>query len=94
MKRFRPLRVIIAVIAALMLTAGIYAAYVFLSYKRIPDGQKLDVSGSSTAGNIKTGEKYKIVSDNVDVSANTNLNIGFRYSDHNPVTMEFTLLPG
>ena len=35
-----------------------------------------------------------IVSDNVEVSANTNLNIGFRYSDHNPVAMEFTLLPG
>ena len=35
-----------------------------------------------------------IVSDNVDVSANTNLNIGFGYSDHNPVAMEFTLLPG
>ena len=68
-KRFRPLRVIIAVIIALVLTVGIYVAYVFIAYKRIPDNENLTVSGGSKAGNIKTGEKYRAVSYNIGFGA-------------------------
>ena len=34
-----------------------------------------------------------LVSNNVSVSAATVIDMGFAYSDHNPVSMTFTLLP-
>ena len=47
-RRFRPLRVIITVIVFLLVIAGIYVAYVFASYKRIPDNQQLNVVNGET----------------------------------------------
>ena len=67
-KRFRPLRVIIAIIIALILIVGIYFAYVFLSYKRIPDNQQLDVNAGSTSP-IQTGTEYKLMSYNMGFGA-------------------------
>ena len=53
--------------AAVVLLAA-YAGYVLLSYRRIPDNQMLEVSGSASAA-LETGSTYEIVSWNVGFGA-------------------------
>ncbi len=67
-KKFRPVRVIIAIILALLLIVVCYVAYVILSYKRIPDGQQLAPEGSQSEP-VRTGQPVKIVSYNIGFGA-------------------------
>ena len=64
----RLLRIIIRIIIVLLLILLGYVAYVFLSYKRIPDNQQLDVSIGKTSP-IQVDTEYKIVSFNAGFGA-------------------------
>lgn len=65
---YRLLRVIVRIIIVLLLIVIGYVAYVFLSYKRIPDNQSLDVMRGKTTP-IQTNTEYKIVSYNTGFGA-------------------------
>ena len=67
-RRHRPLRIIITIIAFLLLILLGYIAYLFISYKRIPDNQQLEVVRGKTSP-IQTGTEYKIVSFNAGFGA-------------------------
>ena len=55
-------------ITAFVVLAAAYAGYVLLGYRRIPDNQLLEVSGSA-AGALETGSAYELVSWNVGFGA-------------------------
>lgn len=65
-----------ALLGVLMLAVAVYAAYLILSYKRLPDNLKLYVTISKDAQNRKespvlTGEEYGIVTYNIGFGAYT-----------------------
>ncbi|MCR5649571.1 MAG: endonuclease/exonuclease/phosphatase family protein [Lachnospiraceae bacterium] len=57
------------VIAAVLLTAISYVAYVFISYSRIPDMQPLDTYGKPSEDAVTTGTEYTIVTQNCGFGA-------------------------
>ena len=62
------LRVLLCLLIALVLVAGGYVAYVFISYSRIPDMQSLEVS-SGAAGMLPAGQEVSIVTWNLGFGA-------------------------
>ena len=67
-RKFRLLRILFRIILVFLLILIGYVAYVFLTYKRIPDNQKLDVVKGKTTP-IQTDTEYKIVSYNTGFGA-------------------------
>lgn len=67
-KKNKPLRIILRVLAALILIAGAYAAYVFIAYHRLPDNTALQVR-SAADGALETGTPQKLVSFNTGFGA-------------------------
>ena len=67
-RRHRPLRIIITIIAFLLLILLGYIAYLFISYKRIPDNQELDVSNGNGSP-LRTDTEYKMVTYNAGFGA-------------------------
>ena len=67
-KKNKPLRIILCVLAALILIAGAYAAYVFIAYHRLPDNTALQVR-SAADGALETGTPQKLVSFNTGFGA-------------------------
>ena len=65
MKSF--LRAVAAVLAAVILIVGIYIAYVFIDYHRLPDMQQLSVEGTGDAAAV--GEIYYALSYNIGFGA-------------------------
>jgi len=63
----KALKIIGIVLAAIIVLAAGYLAYVFISYHRIGD-QPIDVNGTASA-TIETGTEYKIVSYNIGFGA-------------------------
>ncbi len=71
-KVFKAVFVIILVAALLLvLFAGAYAAYLFLSYSRIDDNQVLEASDAGVYEEIKTDEKYTAFINNIGFGAYT-----------------------
>ena len=66
MKKF--LKLLLAIIAALLLIVLIYVAYVLLSYYRLEDNLALEVANPITA-QAKTNEEYKLLSWNIGFGA-------------------------
>lgn len=62
---------ILAVIGAAVAVALIYVAYVFITYSRIDDNQPLEVNRRSEIEQIKVGEDYSILSQNMGFGAYT-----------------------
>lgn len=62
------LKIILGLILLLALVVGGYVAYVYLSYHRIADDQKLEVKNQTTAP-LKTKEPYKIMTFNIGYGA-------------------------
>lgn len=62
------LKILLWVVAALLVIAAAYFAYVLLAYHRIPDNQTIAVSGSQTAA-AQTEQDYQIVSYNIGFGA-------------------------
>ena len=68
MKKF--LKVLLIILLAIILVAGIYFAYVFLSYHRIEDNQQLEVSNASgVAAAVETGKELELTSWNIGFAA-------------------------
>ena len=69
-KRFRLWKIPVFVIAAAIVAAASYVAYVFLTFSRIEDNLALEPEGSSD--NVaEAGEKYTIVTNNIGFGAYT-----------------------
>ena len=66
----KALKVILAVLLAIVLIVGGYVAYMLLTYNRIPDNQQLEV-GNNQAAELKTGEDYTALSFNIGFGAYT-----------------------
>ena len=66
MKKF--LKVLLAIIAALLLVVLIYVAYVFISYYRLEDNLTLEVTNPITA-EVQTNEEYTLLSWNIGFGA-------------------------
>ncbi len=66
MKKF--LKILLAVVAALLLVALIYVAYVLISYYRLDDNLTLQVENPKTA-EVQTGKPYKLLSWNIGFGA-------------------------
>ena len=64
------LRIPAVILLFLILAAGGYVAYVFLSYSRIEDNKALDVKGNAES-EVQTDREYTIVSYNVGFGAYT-----------------------
>ena len=69
-KKFRWWKIPLWIILIVILVAGGYVAYVFLSYSRIEDNLALQPEGNSTE-KAKVGEEYTIVSYNLGFGAYT-----------------------
>ena len=67
-KKFRWWKIPLWIILIVILVAGGYVAYVFLSYSRIEDNLALQPEGNSTE-KAKVGEEYTIVSYNLGFGA-------------------------
>ena len=67
-KMNKVLKAILCVLAALVLIAGAYVAYVFIDFHRLPEVTALDVKGGSTAM-AEAGTPYKLVSFNTGFGA-------------------------
>ena len=68
MKKF--LKILLIIILVLVLVVGAYVAYVFLSFKRIPDNQKLTVDNpAGVEKQISAGEEHNITSWNIGFAA-------------------------
>lgn len=65
------LKAILCVLGVLILTVGIYVAYVFIAYYRLEDNLPLTVEsvGGEPSGNLTVGETYRIMSYNVGFGA-------------------------
>ncbi len=65
-KVVKPILIILLIAVLLFIS---YCAYVLLSYHRIEDNLKLDVTGSATEDSLKIGESYRITSANIGFGA-------------------------
>lgn len=65
------LKAALGILAILLLTVGIYVAYVFISYYRLEDNLPLTVetTGGEANGSLTVGETYRIMSYNVGFGA-------------------------
>ena len=63
------LKIVLIVILVIVLLVAAYFAYVFLSWKRIPDYQALDVTHTPVEGQPETATAYRIVSWNIGFGA-------------------------
>lgn len=75
-KKHKPIRKIIiicfSIILAVALICGAYIAYVFLSFHRIPDNQRIEITeAENQSGQTKVaiGKEYKAISYNIGFSA-------------------------
>ena len=64
----KAIRIVCIVLAAVVLVAAGYVAYIFLAFHRIGD-QDLAVGGANGAGALRTGEEYRILSYNIGFGA-------------------------
>ena len=64
----KAIKAICIVLAALVLIAACYVAYIFLAFHRIGD-QTLTVGGAAAAGAAEIGKEYRIVSYNIGFGA-------------------------
>ena len=64
----------LCILAVLVLTVGIYVAYVFIAYYRLDDNLPLTVeaAGSGAAGDLTVGQTYRAVTYNVGFGAYSN----------------------
>ncbi len=69
-KKFKWWKIPLLIILAVVLAAGGYVAYVFLSYSRIEDNLAISPEGNATE-KAKVGEEYTIVTFNVGFGAYT-----------------------
>ena len=68
MKKF--LKVLLIIVLAIVLVAGIYVAYVFISFHRIEDNQKLTVENAPQAiKQVETAREHNITSWNIGFAA-------------------------
>lgn len=71
----KPLKItilsILSVLGALLLAVIIYVSYVLIQYSRIPDGISLEVNGDEVTSEVKVGETYTIVTQNIGFGAYT-----------------------
>ena len=67
-KMNKALKMILCLLAALVLIAGAYVAYVFIAYHRLPEVTELEVKGES-AEMAQPGMPYKLVSFNTGFGA-------------------------
>ncbi|MCR5652909.1 MAG: endonuclease/exonuclease/phosphatase family protein [Ruminococcus sp.] len=70
-KRHRVLRVILTVFIMILLTVIVYVAYVFLSYSRIEDNQKLNVEGKAASDAVQVEKTYTALTYNIGFGAYT-----------------------
>ena len=61
----------LGIIAVVLITVIVYFAYVFLSYSRIEDNQKLNVGGAAAAAEVQTGKTYTALTYNIGFGAYT-----------------------
>ena len=64
----KAIRIICIVLAAVILIAAGYAAYLFLAFRRIGD-QDIPVGGAAQGGALLTGTEYRVVSYNIGFGA-------------------------
>ena len=69
-KRFRIWKLILCIFLLVVLAAGGYVGYVFLTYSRIEDNVDLEVEGNA-GQKAQTGQEYTIVSYNIGFGAYT-----------------------
>lgn len=67
-------KAVLCFLVVLVLTVGIYVAYVFISYYRLDDNLPLTVeaAGKAAVGDLTTGQTYRVVSYNVGFGAYSN----------------------
>jgi len=65
----KAIRIIIAVILAIILIAALYIGYVFITYHRLGDNIKLTPTAAVSSEEFKTGAEYKVVSWNIGFGA-------------------------
>ena len=65
------IKTLLCVIAAVILAAIIYVAYVLLSYSRIEDNQDLQIESNASQQVLQTGQSYTIVTQNLGFGAYT-----------------------
>lgn len=70
-KRRLWLKIPLGIIAVVLVTVIIYVAYVFISYSRIDDNQKLTVEGTAASAEVETGKTYTALTYNVGFGAYT-----------------------
>ena len=63
------LKTLLVILLVILLLLGSYVAYVFISYHRIPDNQKLLVEGNRMSDIIEPEEEYEITSWNIGFAA-------------------------
>lgn len=64
-------KILLGIVGAFVLAAVVYVAYVFLSYSRIEDNQKLTPTGNASSAAVEIGKKYTAVTYNVGFGAYT-----------------------
>ncbi|MCQ2554965.1 MAG: endonuclease/exonuclease/phosphatase family protein [Clostridia bacterium] len=65
----KTLKVLLVILLVVLLVLGSYVAYVFISYHRIPDNQKLSVEGKGTVKELFPESEYEITSWNIGFAA-------------------------
>ena len=70
-KKFRWWKIPLIVIASLLVIVIVYVSYVFISYSRIDDYQKVDVLGTAQSASVKTDTEYIAMSYNIGFGAYT-----------------------
>ena len=64
----KAIRIICIVLAAVVLIAAGYVAYVFIAFHRIGD-RTLSVGGAAPTGALRSGEEYRVVTYNIGFGA-------------------------
>lgn len=65
------LKALIAVVLSLIIIVSSYLGYVLISYSRIEDNQILEPSNAEVNTSVKTGQSYKIITQNIGFGAYT-----------------------
>lgn len=64
-------KILLGIVAGFLAIVLIYVAYVFISYSRIEDNQKLDVEGTAQTTAVKVGAEYTAMTYNIGFGAYT-----------------------
>ena len=65
------IKIILSLLVLLILIVGIYIAYVYLQYNRLPDKQTLSIKKVEHSKQISANQAYKIMTFNIGLGQTT-----------------------